>query len=321
MAAFPMPEMPAHGSPVSANWGRKVVECLRRLRPVAGTGMKMDYTPNGTVYSSEPGLRSATGSELKPFTIRWMPHGDGDDDGEWQIYLPLGCVSVKVRNAGTAAYASLCLNDRAKDADGNDIHGWYRIDEPTGSEGLVERIGGTAYQSFPVYVLEKPWPRFKVSCDKDAFGTVAGRVSVGTINVAKASGGTARKGIRIADGPMTVEDVDAHAERMFNIVYEFDEGKLYDKGAKPKVKVVNQLFAGGRTVVGDAGDEADIAGWEWVWLVITHDGSASDLKIELSSSDGGTDTEKTSIPLYRLKDDIVVSDTRSLLEKVRFYDT
>lgn len=320
MATFPIPEAPAHGSSISANWGRRVVDCLRRLRPVAGMGVRMDFTPNGTVYMAEGGTKQASSpSELRPFDVRWM--ANGKDSGEWQIYLPLGCVKVKPRNVGGETYPCLCVNDKAKDADGKEIHGWYKVDDPDGSEGLIETIGGTAYQSFPVYVLAKPWPRFKVSCDRKGYEAVAGCVAVASLDIAKKGGETSRKGVRTSDSPVEVDDSDANADSLFNIVYEFEEGSLYKKESQPQLKVVNRLFAGGRTVVQEDGEDEDLFNADEVWLVIDHDGSADELKIRVTQSDEGSDGKKTSIPLYRLEDGVVKKDTRALLDRVRYYDT
>ena len=322
MATFPIPEAPAHGSAISANWGRRVVDCLRRLRPVAGMGVRMNFTPNGTVYMAEGSAKSVPSeSELRPFDVRWMANGKGDS-GEWQIYLPLGCVTLKPRNVGGETYPCLCVNDAAKDADGNEIYGWYKVDEPKGSEGIVENIGGTAYQSFPVYVLVKPWPRFRVSCDRKGYEAVAGCVAVASLNIAKKDGEKSRAGVRTADSPVAVDDSDADADRMFNIVYEFEkEEDLYKKDSNPKLKVVNRLFAGGRTVVQEDGEDEDLFSADEVWLVISHDGSADELKIKVGQEDEGTDEKKTSIPLYQLKDGVVKKDTRALIDRVRYYDT
>lgn len=322
MATLPIPEAPAHGSAITANWGRKVVECLRRLAPVAGQGMRLVFTPNGTVYNSQPG--EAAGSqdaELKPFDIRWYSYGDDADDGEWQIYLPLGCVSISQMLPGMESLPCVCVNGEAEDENGASIYGWYRIEDPDESEGQVMWTGGKVYHTIPVYALVKPWPRFMVSANRDSYDTVQGSVVVGNMCIAKGSGDedTIRMGQRVVSEPFCVDN--GREFSTFNICYQFDDGALYSKDAEPKVMITDLLLVAGRTVVADS-HEVDISGWEEVWLKLEHDVTdAADMKISVVKAREMPNDTTSYMLLYRLADDIVTGDYRHNVKDIRFYDS
>ena len=320
MSSFTLPRIPAPGSSISANWGREVVNYLRRLTPIAGKGMKFEMTPNGTVYNSTPGVGAVsalTEASLKPFDIRWFSYGD--NDGEWQIYIPLGNVSLDMR-AGLGTYPCMCVNDAASDGDGNEIFGWYRIEEPTQSDGLVQTINGIVHQSFPVYVLLKPWPRFMVSTNKDAFGTVFKSHVVGTMNIAEYSNGgsqvTSRVGVRA--GVEGIHDSDASSDSRFDIVY--DIGDLYGN-TDATAKVVNMIFSGGRTMISSQ-DEVDVTDWDEVWLKVSHNVEhAKDITLTIEPSGEFSDDTCTYVLLYRMKDGVVTEDHRaSVLGSLHYYD-
>ena len=66
-----LPPEPVRNTPITAEWGRKVVRALRALCPVAGAGMAVDVTPNGTTYrlAAPPAPKRSSALELRP----WQP--------------------------------------------------------------------------------------------------------------------------------------------------------------------------------------------------------------------------------------------------------
>ena len=66
-----LPPEPVRNTPITAEWGRKVVRALRALCPVAGAGMAVDITPNGTTYrlTAPPAPKRSSALELRP----WQP--------------------------------------------------------------------------------------------------------------------------------------------------------------------------------------------------------------------------------------------------------
>lgn len=69
--AIELPPEPVRNTPITAEWGRKVVRALRALCPVAGSGMIVDIAPGGTTYRLSEMPRAARRSQL---TLRaWQP--------------------------------------------------------------------------------------------------------------------------------------------------------------------------------------------------------------------------------------------------------
>lgn len=60
-----IPQYPQEGFPVSAMWGRQVVDCIRALRLIAGRNMRKEETPDGTIAEAlVPAGAAASGSGL-----------------------------------------------------------------------------------------------------------------------------------------------------------------------------------------------------------------------------------------------------------------
>ena len=116
-----MPEFPPDpvpGAPVSASWMRGLLAVCRACMPIAGPGMRASYTPNGTVLTAGATAVAPT-KNLKPFTVRW--HKPADSEGQWEVYLPPGCLSV----GGTCEP----LNRRVSVTAGHDDEpDWYRLE-------------------------------------------------------------------------------------------------------------------------------------------------------------------------------------------------
>lgn len=122
---FPVP--PAKGQPVRAELIRQIIDCLRMFRPLSGQNIRTQTTPGGTIINGTPGGGgSATGTA--PWTIRKHITED-DTDGQWEIWLPTGCMSV-----GSTLTP---LNRAASEVSGHagDKQGWYvlALDEEEGA--------------------------------------------------------------------------------------------------------------------------------------------------------------------------------------------
>lgn len=324
MGQMMLPEMPAHGSAVSANWGRKVVDCLRRLQPIAGKGVTLKRLANGTVYdcTATGSLSAETTSEPQPFDVRWMPYDADGEDGEWQIYLPLGCVSVQSRGMRTLL-PGICVNNAAKNADGEELPEWYHIDDPKTGDGVT--TGNGNFVVSPVYALVKPWPRFMVSSDVDAYDTVQEAALVGSMLTGKANGEAAgaktRIGRRTRDTLLQVSS-NVSYDQGFDLVYKFASNSLYNARSKPSVIVTNLMINLGRTVVA-SDTECDVTDWTEVWLTIKHDVTeVKDMEISITNkaSDSSEKGATSSLLLYRMEDNIVTFDGRGNMNKIRFYD-
>lgn len=97
-----IPNPPQSNQPVSADWGRGVIEALRRLRPNNGPGISVNQTPEGTTYSLasrknnrfEITVTGATpckitgGSSAAGYTVAFYADGSGSaSTGTGTLYI------------------------------------------------------------------------------------------------------------------------------------------------------------------------------------------------------------------------------------------
>ena len=96
-----------------------MLAACRAAVPIAGPGIRASYTPNGVILSAAAGTAAPASSGMAPFAVRW--HQPENATGQWEIYMPLGCVS-----AGATATP---LNAKASDTTGHedDNDNWYVI--------------------------------------------------------------------------------------------------------------------------------------------------------------------------------------------------
>ena len=84
--------------------------------PIAGPGTRVSYTPAGAVITAATSSAVASAVFL-PFTVRF--HHPSNSDGQWEIFLPNGCV--------VANYTCTPINSKASETSGHDGDGddWY----------------------------------------------------------------------------------------------------------------------------------------------------------------------------------------------------
>lgn len=130
---FPVP--PAKGQPVRAELIRQIIDCLRMFRPLPGPNIRTRTTPGGTLIEGTPGGSGEGAAGTPPWTVRY--HAPDGGDGQWEIWLPPGCMSV-----GRTLQP---INRPASESTGheNDKAGWYLVclDEDEGSP-TVNRTDG-----------------------------------------------------------------------------------------------------------------------------------------------------------------------------------
>jgi len=136
-----LPTKPHRGESVRAELIGQMIDYMRMATPVPGPNIKVHHLPGGSVIEGTPGGAAAAYSGLEPWTIR--KHATADDpDGQWEIWLPPGCMSVGVplRN----------LNRAASESSGHDEDedGWrlLHIDEDEGAP-TFDRDEGTVHVS------------------------------------------------------------------------------------------------------------------------------------------------------------------------------
>lgn len=171
-----LPKEPVFGQALSVTWARQLLRYIRQIRPLAGKGMALDITTNGTVLNCKAiaaeVIKQQEAARLKPFAVRWYSHFSKQDaekgevdlgqKGEWQIYLPKYTVTMNGEDYDIS-------NDKAKDEEGREIADWYKIEEPEEADGTSydvdrgEDVPPIIGLKWDVYVYVKTWPQLKAS--------------------------------------------------------------------------------------------------------------------------------------------------------------
>lgn len=146
MPTFPPDPVP--GSPVSASWMRRMIAACRESMPIQGRGVRISYTPNGAIIYAEATAASAN-EPLKPFAVRW--HQPGDNNGQWEIYLPTGCISC----GRTCVPANVKANNTQGHGGEEGEPNWYilPVNESQGQEQTDAQ--GNKYRIFNVTIHAK----------------------------------------------------------------------------------------------------------------------------------------------------------------------
>ena len=320
---YAFPRKPTPGGPLRTKWGDSVSRSVRQSAPIQVPGMLISRGVYGTRYMPETTFYRATtvtSGTLRPFDMRWYSYdGDNDPDkGEWQIYIPLGCLTL-TQGYVTSLYE--LKNKMAKDADGNEIPAWYHIDEPKNSKSatVVETEDRTA-TSIPVFLNLKPWPYALVSGDDDAideFKECMKKVAVGSMNTIRYKGEEkdlppVRYAARTITGENIAETRDISS--IFSIRYELDKDPN-----SPKLWLVNQDLALGR--LQKHLEDTDVTEWPDVWIKIIHDSENFSVEVdrELEGNDAVSDDNQTVFRIYTLKNNVIVADERDSMPYLDFY--
>lgn len=308
------------GNRLSAMWFQKLLDAMRRYRPVAGRNITITETPNGCIINGTPGGGQAVAArtQLAPFAVRWMEHPaaeeGGETGGEWQIYLPLGCLSVN-------AAVSVPDNDQAVDAEGKPIRDWYRIEDPQDGDADISDIGGKQCKSWVVSVIAQPWPRFKATTmlDDTDYGEGMKKLSVATIGIAETDDGESgvRTERRVSQMLSSSQVLTRDVSSRFSLVYR-TAGDINAKVAKFSPFVVNQRMTFGRQEASISQDTEIPDGAESVFLHISH--GTENFTIEVVTSKGDDDLDNTFLTLYDLDKGVAKADYRSVLDDLPFYN-
>lgn len=320
------PFAPKAGQGLAADWGRDLVDFVRRSRVRPARGQRVQVTSFGTVVeenaASVRSVRFSEERETKPWALRWLPYDEDDPaKGEWQVYVPVGAATL---NGGDLYMA---FNDEAKDADGEVIGDWYKVDSVDDGHAKIttETYEGVARvtKEWTVYALFKPWPRVKVSANSDGFATTMRKELVGAIcetTYTFNDGGEETTEIehfvssQTLDAPVKLERDESGA---FAVEYHTAEGKEIEKDAAWKPFVVNQRVMLGR-VQATLEEDTDATGWERVVVRIDH--PAEDFELSVVGTYEASDDDKTCVVIYEMKDDVVTKDNRAQLAQMPFYN-
>lgn len=111
------PRRMAPGEHLTAANYNALLDYVRRITPISGANIAVDYRLGGAVISGSPVSIDRT---TKPFAVR-LHKTEDDPDGQWEIYLPPGCCNV----GGTCEP----INPKANATSGHEDDGgdWYAI--------------------------------------------------------------------------------------------------------------------------------------------------------------------------------------------------
>ena len=332
-----VPRKMAPGERLTAANYNALLDYVKRITPIAGANVSVDYRLCGAVISGTPGGEAADRS-VKPFDVRYH-------EGQWEIYLPDGCVSVGGSCTPINPAASAGGNDHSDDDAGWRVLGLVESSGTTGTDGdgntyrewTVTVHAKTSAKMYGVDDLNAParrlvWAgvtdRLKQSSSMtdaerykdtpgDAFACAVARIRVTTVGTE-----TVRAVTQLRRTPVDVGDVPAATG--FDLVWYFSvtNGSL----SVEKVYCLRQVAAvAGISVTGDQMtevtdaedvyariDSSDMSDGEGI-LAVVADPSGGD-------NPSASNTLITWLPLYELKENTVMADYRETsLKNVQLY--
>lgn len=328
---------------VTARAYNALLDYARRTAPVAGANVSISYGMGGAAINGTPG-GGAVDAGIRPFRVRYHELGEGN--GQWEIYLPPGCLSV----------GDVCkvLNRRADAATGHEDDGedWYvfRLDESSAGDGSSSGDGtAEAERTFRVVVHGKPRAmRDGIDSLKSAAGP---GVSVTAVPNAVTSGGDVREepsddelgnwgdAFRqvVANVTVTVGEngvsrsvrqiwsdpisVGTREDRPFDLVWWFAAKDDGDLEVKNVYCVRQNASLAGTDMAIDPDAMTDVKDAERaVYLhVITQSGANVGEVLTDPTNTNATD-EQTWVLLYLMKENCVVSDSRTTnLANIQYY--
>ena len=302
-----LPVKPQRGQTIRADIIGQIIDYLREITPIQGPNSRVSRTPGGSVISGQPGGGDGAAADTAPWTVR-KHVTDGDPTGQWEIWLPDGCMSVGGDCAPLNPAAS------AKEGHSGDRSGWYALDltESAGVFSVVAHAKTSAKVS-GVDELSAPARRMLYVSAGDETDAVWGdefSQTVATVQIASSGEEMTRKITQVRTTPISVS---GRAPSNFDLVWYFG----FDAGSALKVDKVyclRQLLAvAGMGVTGDTLTEVTDAGSVYA-RIDTSNMSDGDGIITVEADPEGTTTSGdfvTWLPLYDLTNNAVTADYRN----------
>lgn len=341
---YPIPIEPKAGSGLKANWGDQLIRSIGALRPVQAPGVFITKSTYGTSmrFTNAAKTYPVRTSVLKPFTVRWYGEETG---GQWQIYMPLGSATITQHTLdGAQSSVYIPKNDRAEDKDGNEIPGWYKIDDPEdGVEDVEYEDEDYEYRYWTVWALMKPWARLVFTAmpekykedNKEAFlwEEPVGTITIRTPKEKKGEEGDGKPQKIGSDGTDEKIRKSWDASVAFSVQYTFDPEDAVKSDAIPSAEVVNNTVGVGRAQL-FAEDFELPQGWGTdgerhdVWMRINHSSTSFSLELDkdldTGSGDSGedetrSDDNKTMRRILVLENLVVTTDDRAGIPVQAFY--
>ena len=343
-----LPRKPSRGQAVRADLIGQIIDYMREITPVEGPNIRVSRTPGGSIISGRPGGGAGASADVAPWTVRKHSTEDAPD-GQWEIWLPPGCMSV----GGTLDPVNLAAS--AASGHAGDKAGWYllALDEDEGAPTRTEETEGEGGETVTVAVreydivahaktsakvdgvdgLDAPARRLLyVSARKrlgagetrtaeeaaegtwgDEFSQVVATVKIGTRTAGQGEPQTFRKVTAAATAPISVA---GRARSGFDLVWYFEvDAESAALSVTHVYCVRNQLSAAGITLSGPDMTEVTNATSSIYAKIKTNplNPSASSGTVEVVTDPSGmtTDDDLTWLRLYSVSHNAVTADWRA----------
>lgn len=303
------------GDPITASAFNALANSIPNIRQLS-PNMGFIAGPDGTLvmhqWNNLMAAPQGGNGNLRPFRVRWMSHSkDIETRGEWQIYLPTGCVTINDEPV-------IPTNERATDIDGNEIKDWYKIDNPSNSDADVGTYGKYEVLEWPVYVHVKSFPLMYASTKKDdnAFpGTLNDLYVANMIRKEwdETEGEAKKRHHQFLSTQVLFEEQHFDFEQTGSFRLEWKcEGEDKRKLDSYKLYMVNQYVEFGRVQVWGE-EKTDILEFSDVFVKIDH--SKKEATIEVVGESEENTLDVTYIKILKMDEGAIKEDYRDSIRK------
>lgn len=306
------------GDRLSANTLNSLADSLPKYDNITTNGLYTDCG-NGQViiqagkdkFGPVGEVGGKTVDKLYPFKVVWCSHSKTvQTSGEWQIYLPSGCVTINSQPV-------VPTNARATDIDGNQIKDWYKIEEPQNSDADIGTFGKYEVKEWQVYVHIKSLPLMYVSTKKEdsSFTGTINDLYVDNIMVkewdTETSEGQTIHNIQHISSQLIKEAQHLKFEETGTFRLEWKlEGQDKYNPVSYKLYLVNQCVDFGRVQVWGA-EKTDITSFSDVFVKIDHSKKQASISVVEASEENTLDY--TFIKILKMDNGSVKEDYRETI--------
>ena len=343
MDAWNIPAMATPGGAVTAEWGRRVVTAVRALRVKGGPNALVSKNGDGaTIEPVGRGVKKFEYNAVRPFSVRWFQTGEDEEEGEWQIYLPSGCVMLDILATGEGGTSEdgpeskpyIAKNDDPTEPDDGfaPLYGWYKIADPEDADAAVETRDGYAAKVWTVRLAVFPWPRLEATTERsESYGPVWKSVPVASIAVVEVAASQMHDAYKMRRVTRLIAEDSLEFEwdetQPFSIHFTLSS-ETAKNATVASAKVVNQVVAVGRLMLTPAGNAATAGTGVKTcgegWARVNHAQPEFSLEVvdTLTGDDAKSDDDKTVWRIYTMSGDVAglpVADSRSTMPVMDFY--
>ena len=299
----------------------------RHCLPIPGPGVRISYTPSGAIITSTAKAVASGPDELLPFTVR--SHQPDNAAGQWEIYMPLGCVW---------AYSTCTpINAKANDTSGHDSDNdnWYVLPfSASPSDGDVYDVVVHAKQraidatDIPqngepdvaaaalAWIQKRGEPENQTDSEKTAYAGDAASVTVASITWHEPSdGGNAAPSV--AQSGIQELSVPGTPNQEFDLWWAFSiSGTTI---TVPKMGLLRRTLSTG-TNVATINEQVDVSGAsKGIFLRVVLNGTITELTVVVDASTTTAGANFFIVQLYGVDDWHRASDYRSSLWRLPMY--